>query len=108
MTERYSFADDVIAALNNPKRGFYMKGFSPETTQFRRQRQQRISSMRKDMRLATRYVLDDDFVDFAMEASMRADGEELVDQYKFMSPQRSHVDRMERSCSTEDARKGLS
>ena len=60
MTERYSFADDVIAALNNPKRGFYMKGFSPETTQFRRQREQRVSSMRKDMRLATRYVLDDD------------------------------------------------
>ena len=86
MTERYSFADDVIAALNNPKRGFYMKGFSPETTQFRRQREQRVSSMRKDMRLATRYVLDDDFVDFAMEASMRADGEELVDQYKLMSP----------------------
>ena len=24
MTERYNFADDVIAALNNPKRGFFV------------------------------------------------------------------------------------
>jgi len=28
MTERYSFADDVIAALNNPKRGFFVSAES--------------------------------------------------------------------------------
>lgn len=81
MTERYSFADDVIAALNNPKRGFFVLAEAnglPAT-------KSRLAETYHKMRAATRYALDDDFVDFAMEASMRATIGDLLEQYKLVA-----------------------
>lgn len=81
MTERYNFADDVIAALNNPKRGFFVseeaKGL-PAT-------KSRMSQLYRNARRATRYVLDDNFIDLAQEASMRAGIGDLLDQYKLIA-----------------------
>ena len=81
MTERYHFADDVIAALNNPKRGFFVseeaKGL-PAT-------KSRVSQLYRSTRTATRYVLDDNFIDLAQEASMRASFGDLLDQYKLVA-----------------------
>ena len=81
MTERYNFADDVIAALNNPKRGLFVseeaKGL-PAT-------KSRTSQLYRNTRTATRYVLDDNFIDLAQEASMRAGIGDLLDQYKLIA-----------------------
>ena len=81
MTERYNFADDFIAALNNPKRGFLMN----DNVRHLSATKSRVAEMYKKMRGATRYVLDDDFLEFATMASMTASAQELLDQFKLMA-----------------------
>ena len=76
--EKTTFADDLIAGLNNPQKAFHMPNGSKPHSSAKKQYQ----SMYTDMRSATRFLLDDEFVDFAMEASMRVDANELLDQYK--------------------------
>ena len=74
-----SLADDAIAALANPKRGMVARNSAIFRSSGLKRRAAQLYS---NMRQATRFVLDDDFVDFAMETSMRSNLADLVDQYK--------------------------
>ena len=74
-----SLADDAIAALANPKRGMVARNSAIYRSSGLKRR---AAQLYNNMRQATRFILDDDFVDFAMETSMRSNLVDLVDQYK--------------------------
>lgn len=79
MTDTFTLADETIAALANPKKGLVVR--SPDLLRTPRLKR-RASSLYQDVRQATRFVLDDGFVDFAMETSMRSSAQDLIDQFK--------------------------
>ena len=77
MSAPYNFADDVIAALGNPSKGVHSAQVLKHEPIFRQRSKITYNTMRK----AVRFVLDDDFTDFAMEASIRATASDLMDQF---------------------------
>ena len=77
MSAPYNFADDVIAALGNPSKGVHSAEVLKHEPVFKQRSRASYNTMRK----AVRFVLDDKFIDFAMEASMKATATDLMDQF---------------------------
>ena len=77
MSAPYNFADDVIAALGNPSKGIHSAEVLKHEPVFKQRSRASYNTMRK----AVRFVLDDKFIDFAMEASMKATATDLMDQF---------------------------
>ena len=76
---KFNLADDVIAALNNPKKGIFAAQDVRHIQAFKDRCHQKYIDMRK----ATRFVLDDRFLEFAMEQSMIATCSELLRMLPF-------------------------
>jgi len=74
----FHFADDVIAALGNPTKGIH----SAKSLRHNSKLSQHSTGLKRMMRSSGRFVLDDDFTAFALEASMRASASDLLSQYE--------------------------
>jgi len=82
MNSDFTLVDSTIAALGNIKRGIEM----PKDQHKDLQAIRRSKTLRKSLREATRYTLDDDLLEYIVRLSITIDADDLVERYKTFAP----------------------
>lgn len=98
----FQFADTLIAGLGQPTKAF------PSAKTLRRKTEvlSPTRNLQKRMRTATRFVLDDDFTRYAMEASMKASGQDMLNHYdQFRLPADNVWIEWDEHCRCEEMKK---